>query len=83
MASRLSRRWTGGSVAVAADSTAIVSCTERTSSVNAYATSGGAVDSRRSISTRSSSATACRAYGVARSRRSVLFGSFMRCPDSS
>ena len=62
----------GGSTAVAAEMTAMVSRTARTSSANARATSGGAAAIRRSMSARSDSGIACSAYGVARAVRSSL-----------
>ena len=61
VASNRSRSGAGGSTAVAADITAIVSCTARTSAKNASATSGGAAASCRSISARSDSVMACSA----------------------
>ena len=48
-ASNRSRSWSGGSTAVAVDTTAMVSRTARTSSVKARATSSGASASWRSI----------------------------------
>ena len=61
VASSRSRIVGGGSIAVAAEMNAIVSCTARTSAKNASATSGGAADTWRSISARSASVVACSA----------------------
>jgi hypothetical protein len=61
VASSRSRTPAGGSIAVAAEITAIVSWTVRTWSKNASATSGGAAATWRSISARSASVVACRA----------------------
>jgi hypothetical protein len=61
VASSRSRIDAGGSTAVAAEMTAIVSCTARTCSKNASATSGGAAATCRSMSARSSSVVACSA----------------------
>ena len=82
VASTRSRRCAGGSAAVAADITAIVSRTARTSSAKARDTSDGAAASRRSISASSDSETACSAYGVAIAIRSGSSGSVMTAPGS-
>ena len=82
VASTRSRRCAGGSTAVAADITAIVSRTARTSSAKARDTSAGAAASRRSMSASSDSGTACSAYGVAIAIRSGSIGSVMTAPGS-
>src|SRR6185312_7529259 len=64
-ASRRLRISSGGSTAVAADATAIVSRTARTSLRNASATAAGAEATRCSMADRSSAVTASSAYGVA------------------
>ena len=69
-ASTAARSRSGGSAAVAAETTAIVSRTARTSSSKAPATVAGAAASCRSMAARSLSETACSAYGVASSSRS-------------